>query len=283
MRARLGSFAVLILVGQVPARADVTLTPTNPVIANPATLVSAKSEMAVADPAKLVGSASWNDLLSQVLTKQGFTEENDWVYSSNNPMPPFPAGVVQPTPLGNNANFGVMNYALKSYVDNTLFGEIMQFRLKFGTTAPPAPGDGYTVTSHWLQIINEDSRYNDFGYALNGQPGFWFLDNGREAWSPGAGPFYDSNAAPGFSVPPTFFDEVKYYSGAGTYLHFTTIPAWDVSNGGTVDWLVVGNTGLSWGFSIVSVPEPSAIVFVAEALVGALAVVTWRRRRRAMA
>ena len=280
MRTRLCIFAVLIFFGAAPLQAQVGLTPSNPLPATPPTLTAASGDKVIADPATLVGSSTWNSVLSQVLDKQGFSEQNDWVYSFNNASPPFPAGVVQPTPLGNNANFSVLTYTLNSYVDNTYFGETLSFRLKYGTTVPPNPGNDYTVTAHWLQLINESSKFNNFGYAVPGQPGYWFLDNGRVPWSPGAGPFYDSNDS-GFSTPPNYFDNPKYYQGAGTYLHFTTIPAWEISNGGTVDWLVVANTGLTWGFAIV--PEPSSMVLLAQFVLAAAVAETWRRRRRAAA
>jgi hypothetical protein len=291
---RLCIFAFLVLIGVAPLQGGVvTLTPSNPTLATPPKLKSALGETAIADPATLAGSAVWNGVLSQLLSKQGFTEQNDWVYSFNNASPAFPAGVVQPTPLGdkaNKANFSVLEYTLHLHtgavggqiVDNSLFGETMQFRLKFGNTVPPNPGTGYTVTAHWLQFINTDTNYNNFGYALAGHSGFWLLDNGRVPWVPGAGPFFDSNSTPGtYSVPPNFSDTVQYYHGAGTYLHFTTIPAWDVSNGGTVDWLVVGDTGLTWGFSIS--PEPSTILLATEFLVVAAVAGACLRQRRSVA
>ena len=139
MRTRVGIFAVLIFFGAAPVQAQVGLTPSNPLPATPPTLTAANGDKVIADPAKLVGSSTWNSVLSQVLDKQG----------------------------------------------------------------------------------------------------------------------------------------------AGTYLHFTTIPAWEISNGGTVDWLVVANTGLSWGFAIV--PEPSSIVLFAQTLLAAAVAETSRRRRRAAA
>jgi hypothetical protein len=128
---------------------------------------------------------------------------------------------------------------------------------------------GATTMRHWLQFVNTNAQVNGFGFAIPGQPGFWQVDNGQVVGMAGGadrgavngpGPYYDSNApGGGYSLPYTFHDSPEFYSGIGTYLHFTLIPAWDVSVGGN-NHIIVGDTGITWGFRIV--PEPSTVTLM---------------------
>lgn len=254
----------LVLVS--PARGAVIITLGAGVKNPPPPLTSIIPETAVADTAQLVPAADFNAILAATLSAQGYTAANNWVYSFTSP--PLPAGLVNPVALPatepNNARFNITTYELYLNPPKTAFGETFDFTL----INPPADPvlAGAAITRHWLQLLNMDKRYGNFGYAIAGQPGFWQVDNGDVVGAAGganrgavggAGPYYDSNApGGGFSVPYSFHDSPHYYSGVGTYLHFTTIPAWDVSVGGQ-NHIIVGDTGISWGFKIVAVPEPS--------------------------
>ncbi len=243
--------------------ADITLA--NGVANPPANLTSGVPETAVADTATLVASNAFSAILLATLDAQGYTAANDWVFSFASP--PLPNGLTNPVALPGNAHFHITDYSLFVNGGNTAFGETFDFTLQ----NPPADPvlEGATITRHWINILNMDKRYGDFGYAIAGQQGFWQVDNGdvegtnggtnRGAVN-GAGPYYDSNSAGGFSTPYTFHDAPQFYSGIGSYLHFITIPAWDVSSGGK-NYIVVGDTGIKWGFTIV--PEPSTITLSA--------------------
>ncbi len=152
--------------------------------------------------------------------------------------------------------------------------------MKFTLVNPPADPvlAGAKITEHWLQLLNEDQPYNHFGFAIARRQGFWELDNGDKA--PGDGPFYDSNG--GNIVPPTFLDTpgpiegIGGVSGIGAYLHFTTIPSWDVLVGAT-NYAIVGDTGITWGFTVV--PEPSTIILVGVGIVLITIVARFQRTR----
>lgn len=173
--------------------------------------------------------------------------------------------------LDNNATFNITAYKFSYDTDVPGFGETMDFKLNPNLAGPANVPKGSIVTEHWLQLINANQKYNGFGYTITGQQGFWKLDNGGktggEAAGPDTGPYYDSNLPMGLmsSVPPTFHDFPKYYTGVGTYLHFFAIPTWDVFtpvSGMTPasDSIDVGNYAVEWGFTIV--PEPSSIVLI---------------------
>jgi PEP-CTERM motif len=256
-------------------------------------------QTAVADTAALVPVATFSPILQSTLTAQGFTGANNWSLVNN------------AVTLANNATFNLTTYNLflnpggddqgggiGAAAAGTYFGENVGFTLSANPPAPNVPGA--TVTLHWLQLLNENQKYGNFGYAINGQQGFWQVDNGDingAAVSPTVngngvnngnnGPYYDSNnnsatTKKTYSVPNTFFDSPNYYNGVGTYFHFIAIPTWDVytpANGGNpaTDTVDVANYGLSWGFSIIPVPEPSSMALVA---LGLLAVAHRRARSR---
>jgi hypothetical protein len=253
----------------------------------PPSLNSIVPETAVADTAQLVSSANFNANLAATLNAQGYTAANNWVYSFTSP--PLPPGLVNPVALPANAMFNITAYNLHLNPDMTKFGELFNFTL----INPPADPvlAGATITRHWLQLLNTDQRYDSgkgpFGFAIAGQPGFWQVDNGDVVGTAGganrgavhgAGPYYDSNSSPdsGLSVPYDFHDDPQFYSGVGTYLHFITIPAWDVSKDGT-NYIIVGDTGISWGFAIV--PEPSTNILMVVGIVLILIVYRFKRTR----
>lgn len=246
----------------------------------PPPLTSIVPETAVADTAQLVPSANFNAILAATLTAQGYTAANNWVYSFNSP--PLPAGLVNPVALPANATFNITAYNLYLNPPMTAFGELFDFTL----INPPANPvlAGATITPHWIQLINESQRLagGTFGFAIAGQPGFWALDNGFVVGAAGGanrgavggtGPYYDSNApAGGFSVPPTYHDSPQFFSAqtGTTYLHFTTIPAWDVSVGGN-NYIIVGDTGITWGFTIVPEPSTNTLMIVGIVLISIVA------------
>jgi hypothetical protein len=233
-------------------------------------------ETAVADVAQLIPPNQFlnvNAELAKTLVAQGFTAKNNWVYA----FVGLPMGINNPVGMPGNADFNVTAYNLFMNGAKTAFGETMDFTLKNPPANPAVPA-GAVITSHWLQLVNTSSQVNGYGYALAGEQGFWQLDNGQKDWAAGVGPFYDSNAPAGaFSVPPTYHDAPQFYSGTGTYLHFITIPSWDVSLNGK-DYLLIGNAGIEWGFSIS--PEPSTFA-LAGCFAVLLAIVAWVRRARA--
>lgn len=228
----------------------------------PDPLTSIVPETTIADKAELVGSANFNAILAATLNAQGYTAGNNWLYSFTSP--PLPGGLANPVALPANAAFNITKYELSLNPAKTAFGETFDFTL----VNPPADPvlARATITRHWLQFVNTDKKINGFGYAIAGLSGFWQVDNGQVVGTAGgtnrgavggAGPYYDSNApGGGFSVPYSFHDFPHYYSGVGTYLHFTAIPAWDVSKEGS-NYVIVGDTGIKWGFTIV--PEPSTL------------------------
>jgi hypothetical protein len=256
------------------ASAVPTLTLANGVSNPPPNLITTAAgvnppQTAVALTATLVQEANVNNLLQSVLNAQGYTNGNNWTLAPN---------VVT---LANNATFNITSYNLilnpggngqpglaNGTPAGSAFGEVMQFTLNPNLTGPANPPAGSTVTEHWLQYINTNAKVNGYGFQIAGQSGFWQLDNGQitgaAASGAGTGPYYDSNADPGFSVPPTFSDTPSFYSGFGTYLDFTVIPVWDVYTPGAdgnpaTESIDVANVGLSWGFSIV--PEPTTALF----------------------
>jgi len=216
--------------------------------------------------------------LSALMTDQGFTAANNWVYSFNN----LPGQLVNPVGLG-NANFNVTTYNLRLNGAQTGFGETMKFTLQNGPGNPNLGGlNGATVTQHWIQLVNESRQLaGNFGFQINGLQGWWGLDNGfvvRNKQNPTAAPFYDSNNGPNI-VPPNFSDSPQYFSPllTGTsYLNFITIPTWDVSYNGN-DYLLVGNAGVEWGFTIT--PEPSSLA-LAVSFAALIGFVTLMKRAR---
>lgn len=249
----------LALILTASARGDVVITLGGGVVNPPPSLTSIVPEMAVADKAALVSTVAMAPLLTSVLNAQGFTAANNWVFTFNGAA--LPAGavnpVVLPTVAPNNSQFNITAYSLSLNGASTAFGETMDFTLV--NPAPDPVVNGATVTRHWLQLLHEDKKYGNFGFAIAGQTGFWQVDNGDKAFAAaGDGPYYDSNAAVGkFSVPPTFHDFPNFYAGVGSYLHFTVIPTWDVAIGGK-DYVIVSDVGMTWGFQIV--PEPSSMI-----------------------
>jgi hypothetical protein len=231
------------------------------------------AQVAIADTATLVPEANFNNILQLTLTAQGFTAANNW---NLGPV----------LPLANNATFNITQYNLcfntctwnaggRTYV-GAGFGEDMDFTLDPNLAAPLNVPAGSIVTEHWLQIINENQQYGGFGYGIVPLQGYWQADNGDKpggkAAGAGTGPYYDSNAPAGaFSTPPSFHDLPRFYSGAGTYLHFDVFPTWDVftpaaGNNPATDTIDIGSVGLAWGFQIVAVPEPSTWVLMVAGL-----------------
>ncbi len=223
----------------------------------PAPVVSVRSQAAIPDVAKVVDVSAFGGTLGAVFAAQGFTPAHNWIYSLANQD--VPSGLVNPVVFSGTGtaatqiNLTTYNPILNSV--KSAFGETIRF-----TMTNPAPDpvlEGATITRHWLQFVNTAAPVNGYGFALPGLGGFWQLDNGQLSWAnSGTGPFYDSNAAPGaYSTPYSFYDQPAYYAGVGTYLHFTVLPTWDVNYGGK-DYLIIGDTGLTWGFTVV--PEPAA-------------------------
>src|SRR6476660_9892934 len=222
-RAFVTSLLCLSLVGLLttaPIQAAVTITLAGGVQNPPPNKTSVVPETAIADKATLIPVANFSGVLQSVLDAQGFTAANNWSLVTN------------AAPLDNNATFNITKYELFLNPANTAFGETMDFTLNPNLAQPANLPAGSTATLHWLQMLNEDRKYGNFGFPIAGQQGFWQLDNGDvnggAAAGAGTGPYYDSNSAGGFSTPPTFHDGPNYYSGIGSYLHFTAIPTWDV-------------------------------------------------------
>lgn len=213
-------------------------------------------QTAIADTAAVVKVADVAKLLQSILDAQGFTGANNWTLSTNT------------STLDPKAVFNLTSYQLYLNGGGTAFGEEIKFTLDPNLAKPNVPA-GATASLHWLQYVNTDSKVNGFGFSITGQPGYWQLDNGQKnggkAAGPATGPYYDSNDGAGFSTPPSFFDSPHFYSGVGTYLHFTAIPTWDLftpASGGNpaTEIISVADYGISWGFQIV--PEPSSIVLI---------------------
>jgi hypothetical protein len=271
-------------------RAQVTLSVFDGVDNPPPALNSTAlvpQQTAIADTVAVVPLANYNAVLQSVLGLQGFSAANNWSYVNN-------AVALDP-----NATYGLGQYELflnpggngqPGLPDGTAagsaFGEHVNFTLAPNLAGPANVPMGSIVTEHWLNLEQASFKVNNFGFNnVPGQQGWWKLDNGNvqgaAASGAGAGPYYDSNADPGFSVPPAFYDGPQFYSGIGTYLHFTTIPTWDVytpAAGGNpaMESIEVGDYGVTWGFTIV--PEPRMVWFLA---IGAVCL--WLRNRRATA
>jgi hypothetical protein len=230
-----------------------------------------------ADILQLSGVAVWNMALSETLTAQGFTAANGWVY--NNP----PKGYTSPVQLANDAVYNVTQYDL-SVTPKKLGGTVSEpvaFSLSQGGTPQPK-----NTTLHWLNLLNEsqpfatkETGFKPFGFQIQGFSGYWEVDNGdvsAKKKGDGIAPFYDSNNGPNIK-PPNFSDNPSVGKAIpGTYLHFYTIPTWDVSQGGT-DYLIVGDPGVSWGYAVT--PEPSTLSLAGIAAV----IVVWCRRKKGSA
>jgi hypothetical protein len=256
-----------------PAGAAVTITLAGGVQNPPPSVTSGVPEKAIADKATLVPVANFSGILQSVLDAQGFTNANHWSLVTN------------AAPLNENEIFNITDYHLFKNGGNTAFGENMDFTLAHNLARPADVPMGSTATLHWLQMLNEDKKYNGFGYAITGQQGFWQLDNGDiaggAAAGAGTGPYYDSNSMGGFSLPPGFHDAPQFYSGIGSYLHFTAIPTWDIFTPamGTTpasESINVGNFGLAWGFVIVPETSTFMLIVIAWASISAI------RRRKYM-
>lgn len=250
---RYGLTALLCIVCLAPARAA-TLTFTAPATATPNPLTAGDGRTAVADTAMLSASAVWNNALILTLAAQGFTVANSWTYNGT------------PLALADNANYNVTTYTLGLNA-GVQFHEPVAFNLGLGATVAPVGG-----TIHWLNLLNEDQRYPTtenpagFGFAIPGFAGFWELDNGdlSATMANGVFPFYDSNMGPNI-LPPNFRDDPSVAQAPGSYLHFFTMPAWDVVQAGQ-HVLTIGGTGVSWGYVVV--PEPTTFALLVIGLLG---------------
>jgi hypothetical protein len=269
--------------------AAVTLTVANGVANPPPALNSTAltpQQTAIADTVSVMPLANYGAVLSAVLTQQGFSAANNWAYVNN------------AVTLNPNATFNLTQYSLflnpggngqpglpNGTAAGSAFGENVNFTLNPNLGAPANLPAGSTATLHWLNLEQASFQVNGFGFNnIPGQQGWWKLDNGNvqggAAAGAGTGPYYDSNAAPGFSTPPSFFDGPQFYSGIGTYLHFDTIPTWDVftpAAGGNpaTENIDVGNYAVTWGFTIV--PEPSLTILAGAGLLVSLMVRKFRR------
>jgi hypothetical protein len=279
---RVASFLCLSLAGLLlvaPAQAAPMLTLAGGVANPPPNLQSTglnPKQTAIADKAALVPVAGFTPILQATLDAQGFTNKNNWTVVNNM------------APLDNKATFNVTAYNLSLNGGGTAFGETMDFTLDPNLAQPANLPAGSEATLHWMQVLNEDQKYGNFGYAIAGQQGFWQLDNGDKpgglAAGPTTGPYYDSNPVKGktFSTPPTFHDFPSFYAGIGTYLHFTVFPTWDVFTPAqpgvpATESMYVGNYGVSWGFSMV--PEPSSVIMLSFGFVAIIGV-AWKLRRQ---
>jgi hypothetical protein len=270
------ALAGLLLVS--PAHAVVTIT-LGPGVNNPPPPLSTTSltppQLAIADTAALVPVAAFSGILQQVLNVQGFTNANNWTLVTN------------AVTLNNNATFNITDYHLFLNGAGNAFGENIDFTLNPNLAGPVNPPAGSTTTLHWLQYVNTQNQVNGYGFQIPNRSGFWQMDNGQAnggaAAGAATGPYYDSNADAGFSVPPAFHDAPQFYSGVGNYLHFVAIPTWDVftpAGGGNpaTESIDVANFGLSWGFQIIGAPEPSSTVLIAIGVVSIGAVRLVRRK-----
>lgn len=257
-------FAVCAIAVCGVSHAAVSLTLANG-ITNPAASLDSTGlnpkQTAVAHTVALVPVANFSAVLQSVMTAQGFTAANNWSLVANT------------VTLANNATFNITAYDLFLNGTGTAFGQNFDVTLNPNAASPPVP-NGSVATLHWLQFVNTNAKINNYGYAINGQQGFWQLDNGQvdgaAAAGAATGPYYDSNA-PGFSVPPDFHDGPQFYSGVGTYLNFTLIPAWDIftpAGGGNPakEEVHVADFGVSWGFQIVPEPNFATLLLVSTVL-----------------
>lgn len=196
-------------------------------------------------------AGNWNTALTATLQAQGFTSANNWLYSFSPPAP-----LTNPVSLGSTSGFNVTQYSLvvNPALPGGTIAERIRFNLTLGNTIAPA---GSTI--HWLSLLNENKQYpsnsgnGPFGYKINGLNGYWQLDNNDLAGSKTVGPYYDF-----FNwFPPTFGDTPGVGTATpGTYLHFLTIPTWNVLQGGK-NYILVGNQAISWGYTVV--PESSTL------------------------
>ncbi len=154
----------------------------------------------------------------------------------------------------------LLTYSLSVDGDGSEASETMDFTIG-NVPMPPVP-NGSTPTPHWLQILNDDQQYatasgtGPFGYAIIPLQGFWQMDNGdtagrtcKRARHQSVLPFQRRL----FVAARTFMTSPGPYSGVGTYLHFVTIPTWDVftpANGKTPasETIYVANYGAGLGF-----------------------------------
>ena len=264
-----------------PAQAGLNLTFEAPNIAAPDAVKLSNGNVAVADKLQLSNKGVWSTILGQVFNKQGFTAANNWSYSTDNI-----------TSLSNDYNYTVTNgtgtfddgtpqigYKLQSSGGNAL-DESIHVTLNIGSTTKPS---GTSVTQHWVQVIHEDRQYGNYGFAITGQQGFWQIDNGDQTFTVGSNvtPFYDVAFSSMWSASDYGDDPTVLNDGVlGAYLHFYTIPVWDVqtvANSVTTDTLYMANAGISWGFSVV--PEPGSIILVVLGGVSSL-LASWTRSLR---
>ena len=270
-----------------PGWAAVTLTLGNGVVNPPANVNSGGAlnpeQTAQAYTASVVTEASVDAALKWTLGQQGFTAANNWSVDTAT------------VSLKNNDYYKLTQYSLQyNGGANNGFQQKVNFTLMNNAGAGTADlynGVPNGATVHWVQLLVESYRVNNFGYntTANGTaPPVFKLDNGSRrgaaASGPGSGPYYDSNADPGFSIPPGFYDGPGNYKGGGFYFQAFTFPTWDVftpAGGGNpaTETLDVGDYGVSWGFGITAgggnpaalgnVPLPVAPVPEASTTIGA--------------
>src|SRR5215470_8186520 len=285
--------ALLFLAVATPAQAIPTIVPANGVTNPPSSLSTTalpSPQTAIPDTATLVPTTGLLGTLQAVLDAQGFSNANNWSLVAN------------AVTLANNATFTLVQYSLFlnpggnnqdgglpiGTPAGTAFGEAIRLTLDPNLAGPAIVPAGSTATIHWLQLLNEDKPYNGFGFPIAGLPGFWQLDNGDVSGGAAAGaatgPYYDSFAPPGaFPVPPMFVDGPRFYSGVGSYLHFTVIPIWDVftpATGGkaATESIDIADFGLAWGFFVV--PEPSSLLLLAAGFLWLVVYAAGRRTQR---
>lgn len=276
--ASLWRASAIALLLAAPSQAVAALLTLGPGVQNaPPSLASIVPEIAIADEAALIDVNEFSPTLAAVLNAQGFTAANNWSLIT---------GVATHAPMPGVPTINLTTYQLFLNPAQTAFGMTIAFSVNASFVIPGDPlPEGAQVSHHWLQYVNTDSKVNGFGHAIADEEGFWQMDNGQvnggAAAGPATGPYYDSNSPPGdFSTPPNFFDEPKFYSGIGTYLHFTVIPTIDVFIPATetepaLGRIYVADFGLTWGFRIV--PEPSTAAMLGSGLL-VLALFVVRRR-----
>lgn len=252
-----------------PAWAAVTLTVDRGVSNPPASVNSGgvfnPEQTAVAYTASVVTEASVNTALQWTLNQQGFTAGNNWTLNT--------ATVT----LNNNDTFNLNRYSLAytGTAPNNGFKERVDFTLRNPTVANNQQtaanlynGVPNGATVHWVQLLVESYRVNNFGYygGAGGTPPVFKLDNGSGvgglASGPATGPYYDSNAGgKKYSTPPNMYDGPGNYRGAGFYFQAFSFPTWDVftaaGNGKpATETIDIGNYGVSWGFYITGAANP---------------------------